>query len=133
MKGAELELVSGEGRLDLKASARWVGPDLLVCIQGGEKPHLGAVAMAQPRPSLADPARTSATASVFTFPGHKEDLMARQAALELAAALETRVVVTAGAHWPGLTPEEIEQVVRNASHLVGQLVQALTGGRGVAS
>lgn len=133
MSGAELDLASGGGRLELTASARWVGPDLLVCIQGGEKPHLGAVAVAQPRPSLAEPARTSATASVFTFPGHKEDLLARQAALELAAALEAKVVVTAGAHWDGLGEAEIGQVMRNASRLVERLIQALAGGREAAS
>ena len=62
-------------------------------------PHsIGAVAAAQPRPSLADPMRTSATASVFAYVGHKEDDLAKHAAETLAAALGTRVVVSAGIH-----------------------------------
>ena len=64
---------TGEGRLDLEAQACWVGPGPgVVVVTGGEVPHVGAVAMAAPRPSLADPARTSATASVFTYLSHKE-------------------------------------------------------------
>ena len=62
---------------NIRAEALWIGPDLLVYIWGGEAPHIGAVAMAQPRPSLADPAKTSSTASVFTYVGHKEDALAK--------------------------------------------------------
>ncbi|MBW1682823.1 MAG: hypothetical protein JRJ83_15600 [Deltaproteobacteria bacterium] len=88
-----------QGRYDLEASVRTIGQDLLVAVWGGEKPHIGAVSAAQPRPSLKDPARTSSSASVICFLGHKEDELTRRAALRLSAALNTRVVVTAGIHW----------------------------------
>ena len=77
-----------DGGLSLLAEAVWIGPDLLVWIYGGEAPHIGAVAMAQPRASLADPERTSATASVFAYVGHKEDALAKEAAEALASALK---------------------------------------------
>ena len=110
---------------NVAASAVWLGPDLLVYIRGGEAPHIGAVAMATPRPSLADPAVTSATASVFTYVGHKEDALAKQAAETLAAALNTRVVVTAGLHWDDLDAEGIAQASANGRAVVDLLLAAL--------
>ena len=110
---------------NLKASAWRAGPDLLVCIHGGERPHLGAVAMATPRPSLADPALGSATTSVFAFVGHKEDGLAQSAAQALASALGVRVVVTAGCHWEGLDQAGIDMVRANSRELVRRLLEAL--------
>lgn len=111
----------------VEAEAVRIGPDVLVWIWGGEKPHIGAVAAAQPRPSLADPARTSATASVLTYVGHKEDDLAKHAAEVLAAALGTRVVVTAGIHWDHLTPDAIRTIGARCEEIVGRLRQALGG------
>ena len=113
------------GRYNLEATAVWIGPDLLVYIWGGEAPHIGAVAMAQPRPSLADPSVTSSTASVFTYVGHKEDLLAKQTAEALSAALQAKVVVTAGIHWDGLDQAGIETVVANSKALLGLLLERL--------
>ena len=124
---ARCRLEGGAGRLELTAEAVWIGPDLLVSIWGGQRPHIGAVAAAAPRPSLADPARTSATASVLTYLGHKEDGVAKAAAERLAAGLETRVVVTAGMHWDGLAPEEIARVEELAADLVARLLARLQG------
>jgi len=120
-----LSVSTGSGRLDISARAFWVGPDLVVMITGGELPHVGAVAMAAPRPSLADPARTSSTASVFTYPSHKEDRLAQAIAELLSARMETRVVVTAGCHWDGLEPEGIKQVSANGRRLGELLLEAL--------
>ncbi|MGD9123670.1 MAG: hypothetical protein PVG60_01190 [Desulfarculaceae bacterium] len=114
-----------EPSYNIQAEARWIGEDLLVWIWGGEVPHIGAVAMAQPRPSLADPAVTSATASVFTYVGHKEDQLTKETAETLAAALETKVVVTAGIHWDHLPAEVIEIVVANSRKLVQLLLEKL--------
>jgi len=113
------------GRYNLEATAVWIGPDLLVYIWGGEAPHIGAVAMAQPRPRLADPSVTSSTASVFTYVGHNEDLLAKQTAEALSAALQAKVVVTAGIHWDGLDQAGIETVVANSKALLGLLLERL--------
>lgn len=107
------------------AEAVWIGPDLLVYIWGGEAPHIGAVAMAQPRPSLADPAKTSATASVFAYVGHKEDDLAKWAAEKISAALEVKVVVTAGIHWDDLDQAGIKSVLANSEQLVRALIDRL--------
>ena len=112
-----------EGEYDIAANIRLIGPDVLVAIWGGEKPHIGAVAMAQPRPSLKDPAVTSATASVFCYVGHKEDQLAKAAAEILAAALQARVVVTAGIHWDNIKTDGIQQVIANSEKLVDAILK----------
>lgn len=112
-------------RLNLEARWLWAGADLLVLVTGGQRPHLGAVAMAAPRPSLAAPGATSATASVFCYPGHKEDELARTLALRLASALNVKVTVAAGAHWDDLSGEDIAQVGANALALGELLLDAL--------
>lgn len=125
-----------EGRLSTQEagfnlSARWqkAGPDLLVLVTGGQSPHIGAVAAATPRPSLADPNRQSATASVLCFLGHKEDELAKGLAEFLASRLGARVVVAAGAHWEGLTAGQIETVRHNAAALGEMLLKALRPGQ----
>ena len=121
----EFTVVTNEGSYDLEAGVRLIGEDLLVAIWGGERPHIGAVSMAQPRPSLKDPEATSATASVFCLLGHKEDELAKAASEVLAAALNTAVVVTAGIHWDNIEPEGIQKVIRNSKILVDLILDKL--------
>lgn len=112
-----------EGLYDLEASVRRIGENLLVAIWGGEFPHIGAVAVAQPRPSLKDPDRISSTASVFCLLGHKEDDLAKAVAEILAAALNTTVVVTAGIHWDNLDAEGISRVLQNGETLIQLILE----------
>jgi predicted nucleotide-binding protein len=121
----EFTLKTDEGAYDLEANVRLIGNDLLVAIWGGEKPHIGAVSMAQARPSLKDPNVTSATASVFCFVGHKEDELAKAASEILAAALNTQVVVTAGIHWDNMSKEGIQKVIRNSEILVDLILEKI--------
>jgi hypothetical protein len=113
----------GEGRFKLEASARPLGPDLLVAVWGGTHPHIGAVALALPRPSLGDKKKTSATSSVLTLLGHKEDVTAKTVSEALAAALKRNVVVTVGIHWDNLKPEEIELILRLTDRLTKKIIE----------
>ncbi len=105
----------------IEAEAVRIGTDILVYIWGGDRPHIGSIAAAQPRPSLEAPSRVSATASVLTYPGHKEDALVKDAAELLAAELETCVVVTAGIHWDNLD----ETGIRSIETLCRDLIQGL--------
>jgi hypothetical protein len=125
MDSVEFTINTSEGEYDLSASIRLIGHDLLVAIWGGEKPHIGAVAMAQPRPSLKDPEVTSATASVFSYVGHKEDELAKATAEILAAAIKTNVVVAAGIHWDNLPPAGIQRVIDNSEILVEMILEKI--------
>lgn len=102
------ELGSGRTRLEIYAKA--IGTrGLVVTIEGGECPHIGAVALAQPRPSLRDPHRNSATTSVLALLGHKDDEVARSVAEELARASGRVTTVVAGIHIDQASQEEIAQ------------------------
>jgi hypothetical protein len=117
-------------RWRIDAEAVRIGPDVLVWMWGGERPHIGAVAAAASRPSLADPSRTSATASVLAYPGHKEDVVVKLVAETLSARLDTNVVVTAGIHWDDLPPEGVARVVEGCREVAELLARALTGDAG---
>ena len=123
MSKTEFTIKTDTGAYDLTASVRWIGPDLLIAIWGGEKPHIGAVAVAQPRPSLKDPEVTSATTSVICYVGHKEDELVKAASEILAATLNTRVVVTAGIHWDNLDPQGIRRIIQNSEVIVDKILE----------
>jgi hypothetical protein len=120
-----VNFTNDEDRYNLRASARWIGGDLLVVIWGGERPHIGAVSLAQPRPSLKDSGIMSATASVICVVGHKEDDLVKEASEFLAAALNTRVVVTAGIHWDNLDEEGLRAVIQNSHALVKRIAEKM--------
>ena len=120
---------TNEGTYDLEANVRFVGQDVLVAIWGGEKPHIGAVSVAQPRPSLKDPEITSATASVICLPGHKEDELVKAASEILSAALNTSVVVTAGIHWDTINDEGIQKVIENSKILVDLILETIVSNK----
>jgi hypothetical protein len=94
-----------------------MGEDVCLVLSGGEE-HIGAAAVAQPRPSLADPARTSATASVIALTGHKEDMLARELALKVAGTLNVVACVVCGIHLRQPSPAMLEEVVAASRDLV---------------
>jgi len=105
--------------------AQRLGDDLVVTLGGGTRSHVGAAAVAQPRPSLKGDGTVSATASVIALLGHKEDELARWAALRLASQLNAVVVVTAGIHVDNATPDQIRQLDAAARGLVEELATEL--------
>jgi hypothetical protein len=123
MSETDFTIETDTGAYDLTANVRLIGSDLLIAIWGGEKPHIGAVAVAQPRPSLKNPDVTSSSASVFCFIGHKEDDLAKATAEILSATLKTAVVVAAGIHWDNLDEEAILRIIKNSEILVDMILQ----------
>jgi len=107
----------------MDALVQSLGDDLLVSVWGGTRPHIGAVGIAVPRPGLADPCRTSATSSNYTFLGHKEDALVKQVSEALAAALDRNVVVTAGLHWDGLAPRDLELIADLTRQLTEKIIR----------
>ncbi|PLX75643.1 MAG: hypothetical protein C0615_07760 [Desulfuromonas sp.] len=108
------------------AAAQLLGDDLLVTCTGGDKPHIGAVAVAYPRPSINDPEKLSASANVICLSGHREDELARSAALKLCRAIGRTVTVVAGMHWDKIDAQGIRQVVANVEELIDRLCNELT-------
>ncbi len=93
----------------------------MTCLWGGTRPHIGAVAVAVPRPSIADPSTTSATASVLTLVGHKEDDVVKMVSQRLSARLSKKVIVTAGIHWDHLDQNAISEIMENCALLADRI------------
>ncbi|MBW1660167.1 MAG: hypothetical protein JRJ48_06690 [Deltaproteobacteria bacterium] len=125
--------VKTTGDYPIEAAVRVLGDDLLIAVWGGTHPHIGAVGIAHPRPSLKDPEQISATASIYTVIGHKEDAVVQKMATEIAAALNRMIVVTAGIHWDDLTPEAIGKIVEGCETLTWKIIEEAKGKIGTKS
>lgn len=112
-------------RITLEAVDVPMGDDHCLVITGGGRPHLGAVALAQARPSLRDPSKVSASTSVLTLLGHKEDIVAHRAAERLAAALNCNVAVCCGIHLDAISAVELEFIDRAIDRFCGLVIQAV--------
>lgn len=122
----EFTIKTKEETYRLEASVKEIGRDLLIAIWGGDRPHIGAVAVAQPRPSLKDKREISATASVFCYVGHKDDVVAKEAAERVSSALNTNVVVAAGIHWDDIDEAGITCVMENSRELVEMIIERMS-------
>lgn len=97
----------GSGRLAVEVVVEDSGDGLVVTVFGGERPHVGTVVLAQPRPSRSRPGERSATCSCLSLLGHEDETLARPVAEALATALGVPAVVVAGVHLEGIRPEEL--------------------------
>ena len=109
----------------LEISAALIGEDVLLCLQGGERPHLGCVVQTEPRESLSGDGSVSATSSVLNFPGHKDEVVCRLMAEKISKELGKRVVCTGGFHKDGISAEEIREVQMAVEQLTERLVKRL--------
>jgi gallate decarboxylase subunit D len=112
-----------KGKFKVNAAIHEMGPDILVAVWGGTYPHIGAIGMAQVRQSLKSAEETSATSSVFTFLGHKEDELAKPLAEEITRKLARNAIVVAGIHWDSLTDGEIRTVEQLCRELTEKIVK----------
>ena len=104
---------SGEAPLRVQGNLTLWGEDICLNIGGGTLPHIGAVAVAEPRPSLRRDGSSSASCSVLCMLGHKDDALAREAALRIATVTGSRTVVTVGMHVDCITLEQIDVLTTN--------------------
>lgn len=117
-------LTGNKQGVDIQLQAIEVGKDLCVIISGGDTPHIGAVALSVARASLLNPENNSASTSVITLTGHKDDEAARFVAHELAVKLGKNVVVTGGIHVDNITSEQIEAIFTMLQELVQILIDS---------
>jgi hypothetical protein len=94
-------------------------------IGGGEKTHIGSVAVSQPRESLSGDGSVSCTTSVLNLVGHKDDAISMSIADRLCRVLNRVVVVTAGVHIGSAEPKEIERLLANARRLTETIIARL--------
>ena len=122
---AILALARARGRVAVRLTCVRMGRDLAVTLSGGDRPHIGAVAVSQPRASLREGGPRSASTSVITLPAHKEDDLARAVAARFAAALDAVVTVACGIHLDSIRPEEFKDVQELADELAGEALARL--------
>ncbi|MEW6541705.1 MAG: hypothetical protein AB1402_08860 [Bacillota bacterium] len=118
-----VEVVAGTGRHVVQAAATVTPDGVIVALLGGERPHVGAVALGLPRPSLDDPAKVSSNVAVLPVLGHKDDEVARPAAARAARELNRTVVVVAGLHVDRAGQDDIELLVENAGQALTRLIE----------
>lgn len=116
-----LELSVGTGKFKLKALINFSGKDMNISVVGGEVEHIGAVALAQPRKSLKDKSKLSATASTICVIGHKEDVLAKKMAEEVSKKFDCIVVCSVGIHVEDATIEDITEINTNFNQLIEKI------------
>ena len=114
-----------KGPYRIEAEVLQVGEDLVLSVWGGTKPHIGALALAIPRPSLKDPSLISSTVSVLARLGHKEDEIVKRVSEKVSARLNKVVAVSAGMHWDHLPDEDIRLVQVACDELVDKVIGEL--------
>ena len=114
------QLSYGEAPYDIHVEVYSVGDDIFAVVTGGTRPHVGAVALAEPlrdqkvRP--LDPPRS------LTAEGHKDTIIAEMFAQALCEKYGVNVCVSAGVHVDDASKEEIALMVENAEALLGLII-----------
>lgn len=121
----QMSFDAGEGKYKVNLFATVTDDGIVAHLFGGERPHVGAIAVSVPRPSLQDPARTSCNTAVLPLIGHKDDEVAKPVAEEITRSLGVPVVVVAGIHIDSAGPGDIRQLVDNCFEAARQLVREL--------
>lgn len=101
----------------LQVSVKKIGQDLLVSVEGGQKPHIGCVIQSVSRPSLTGDGSYSATSSVLNLTGHKDEYLCRKLSEQICAACKTTVVCTGGVHIDQITKDEIQEIMRTVEEM----------------
>ncbi|WP_187386130.1 prenylated flavin chaperone LpdD [Paenibacillus tuaregi] len=103
------------GKEGIRLVAQEVGRDILLLITGGEA-HIGAVSTAY---------RTEAGTQVHTtaIPGHKEQLLSADFALQASMRLNRTVTIVMGIHYDHLSPSQIESVCMLAERELENFLQ----------
>lgn len=110
---------------DIEAGAAKIGEDILLYIQGGDKPHIGCTVMAVPRPSLSGNGERSVTSSVLNLIGHKDESICRSLAEKVCQATGKTVVCTGGFHLENITTQQIKKVELAGKRLEELLIKEL--------
>lgn len=113
----------------LEAGATLLGKDVVICVKGGERPHVGCTIMAVPRPSLKGDGAISSTSSVLNLTGHKDEALLRTMAEELCREINGVVVCAGGFHVDCLKEQQLMEVLRAAKEITAELKEGLRAER----
>lgn len=120
-----VEICGRAGGISLRLCACLVGRDILLWVEGGERPHIGCAVQAVPRASLTGSGERSATSSVLNLTGHKDEFLCRNIAEQICKAFGVTVVCTGGVHVDGISRQQIEAVMKLAEELTEKVAERL--------
>lgn len=113
----------GEGKYLVNLLATITAEGLIVQVLGGDKPHVGAVALSVPRPGLSDPEKVSCNTTVVPLLGHKDDEVAKPVAEKIATALAAPVAAVAGLHIDNASQDEIALLLQNCREVTARFIK----------
>lgn len=105
-------------QITIEICEKAIGEDLVLTLSGGEKPHIGCVVQAVPRPSLSGDGTISVTSSVINLTGHKDEFLCRRLAENRCRETGKVVVCTGGVHMDHITGEQIEELLKNIDRMM---------------
>lgn len=94
-----------------------MGEDLVLMLTGGNKPHIGAVA-------LAIPYKQTSSSSLLTVYGHKDGEIAKPLAEQVSKKIKKTVIVIVGIHLDNATKLDINKLVNNANSEVDKFLKS---------
>lgn len=112
----------GTGKYFIESIAVCCGDAINISIAGGEKQHIGAVAIAIPTDKFK---KRSATTSVICVEEHKEDGYAYNAAKILAIELNCVVTISVGIHVDDANEEDLKILTSNFDFIIEKLKKSL--------
>jgi gallate decarboxylase subunit D len=110
-----IELTETIGRLTIHLRAERIGADWSVAIFGGDRPHIGAVALAG----------SDGRCQAICLLGHREGGITERFAANLASRLGAAVCVSCGIHLDAITQTEIESVTIALENIFSALEKML--------
>ena len=120
----QLVYTAGDGVCKVEMTVSLTGAGVVAQLYGGERPHVGAVALSQPRPSRSG-SGISCNTSVLPLLGHKDDEIAKPVAEELAKAFDQPVVVITGLHVDNADAKTIAALTENCRQVARLCVEQM--------
>ena len=118
-------IVAAHSKYQIELQAIHCGADYSVIICGGERGHVGAVALGCNESGINGHENRGATVSVLCALGHRDDEVVRWAAKYLATELKCNISVSAGIHVENASGEDIQCLLENCKAACRQFIANL--------
>lgn len=110
-----LAYARNRGRMTLRLRCLCMGEDMCVLVDGGDRPHTGAVVTVD----------ATGARQFLCLPGHRETEIAATMASRIQAATRATVTVLCGIHLDNITPAEIQDAATLCDALTADLLDGL--------
>ncbi len=100
-------ITSGNGKHRVQLEKQMIGDNLLIILEGGEKPHIGSVVTCEP----------GKDAILVRLGTHKDYIVLKPIAETACKKYHTTVVAVGGIHIDNATREDIDLIMTNCKRL----------------